>query len=127
MTRSGRVVSRRIALVAALGLAGVAACGSEGDADDAAAAQVTPDAAPDSLAATPSVPAGGQTGGAGTAGDNTGEAGVRASAGLDSARAARDEDSARHTPARVGSTGVRIRPPDTVANPIPPPPERVDP
>ena len=126
--RSGRLVRRGTTGVV-LALASVAACRSEGDADDdaEAAGQVTPDASPDSLTATPSVPAGGQTGATGTAGDNTGEAGVRSSAELDYARAAREADSARHTPARTGKTGVRIRPPDTVANPIPPPPARVDP
>lgn len=129
MPRRGNHLTQAIGVLAVLGIVSMAACRSEGDADDdaEAAAQLTPGAVPDSLAATPSVPTGGQAGATGTAGDNTGEAGVRTSAQRDSARAARDADSARHTPARTGRTGVRIRPPDTVANPIPPPPAPVDP
>lgn len=111
------MAARVPALLAAAGLVAIAGCRAEGEADEnaEAAGAVTPGATPDSLSATPSVPAGGQAGGTGTAGDNTGEPRTRPSA--DSSA-----DSARHTPARVGRSGVGIRPPDTVHNPIPPTP-----
>jgi hypothetical protein len=103
---------RALAFVAMLAC-GVVACGSEGDADEnvEAAGELQPAAAPDSAAATPSVPLGGQLG-AGTAGDNTGR--VRAG------------DTARAT-ARTGAGGdssrLRVTPPDTVSR-VPNPPPR---
>jgi hypothetical protein len=103
-----RAASVRALAAAALACAAVA-CGSEGDADEnrEAAGELQPGAAPDSLAATPSVPLGGQVG-AGTAGDNTGRSPVG-----DTARPA----------ARADSSRFPVRPPDTVGR-VPDPPPR---
>ena len=104
-----RMASVRALAVAAL-VGAMAACGSEGDADEnrEAAGELQPGAAPDSLAATPSVPLGGQVG-AGTAGDNTGRSPVG-----DTTRPA----------ARADSSRFPVTPPDTVSRVADPPPRR---
>jgi hypothetical protein len=101
--------SVRSLAVAAVLACGVVACTSDGDADEnrEAAGELQPGAAPDSLAATPSVPLGGQVG-AGTAGDNTGDTRIG-----DTARSA----------ARADSTRFPVTPPDTVSR-VPNPPPR---
>jgi hypothetical protein len=108
MNAIGASSLRALAVAAALAAA-VTACGSDGDADASveAAGQLQPGAQPESAAATPSVPLGGQLG-AGTAGDNTGDARLR-----DSARTAPGADSSR----------LRVTPPDTVSR-VPNPPPR---